>query len=53
VAPLFHDDVLSALAAAGVGHVILGGLAVNLQGVPRFTSDVDALRRVQGSLRGR
>jgi hypothetical protein len=41
VAGLFYHDVLSALAGAGVGYVIVGGVAVNLQGVPRFTADID------------
>jgi hypothetical protein len=41
VAQLFYHDVLSALSRAGVRHVVVGGMAVNLQGVPRFTSDLD------------
>jgi hypothetical protein len=49
VASLFYDDVLVALAAAGVGHVIVGGIAVNLQGVPRFTSDLDLAVAIDGT----
>ena len=41
MAQLFYHDVLLALSRAGVRHVIVGGMAVNLQGVPRFTSDLD------------
>jgi len=51
VAGLFYHDVLAELSEAGVRFVVVGGVAVNLQGVPRFTSDVDALRRVQEVLR--
>ena len=46
---LFYGDVLSALSRAGVRHVIVGGLAVNLQGVPRFTSDLDVAIAVRGT----
>ncbi len=38
---LFYEDALTALTAAGVRFVIVGGVAVNLQGVPRFTADLD------------
>ena len=48
MAQLFYTDVLSALAEAGVPHVIVGGVAVNLQGVPRFTSDLDLAVAVAG-----
>jgi len=41
VAGLFYEDVLNGLAAAGVRFVVVGGVAVNLQGVPRFTADLD------------
>lgn len=40
-AGLFYHDVLRALADAGARYVIVGGVAVNLQGVPRFTADLD------------
>jgi hypothetical protein len=48
VATLFYNDVLEALASAGVRHVIVGGVAVNLQGVPRFTSDLDLAVAIDG-----
>lgn len=48
MAELFYSDVLTALANAGVGHVIVGGVAVNLQGVPRFTSDLDLAVAIDG-----
>lgn len=38
---LFYHDALRALADAGVRFVVVGGVAVNLQGVPRFTADLD------------
>ena len=38
----------NALSRAGVRHVVVGGLAVNLQGVPRFTSDLDVAIAVDG-----
>lgn len=41
MAGLFYHDVFSALRARRVRFVVVGGVAVNLQGVPRFTADVD------------
>jgi hypothetical protein len=41
--PLFYHDVLAALAREGVRFVIVGGVAVNLRGVPRFTADLDVV----------
>jgi len=49
VAQLFYHDVLAALSSAGVHHVIVGGMAVNLQGVPRFTSDLDVAVAIDGA----
>ena len=49
MAPLFYSDVLMALADAGVAHVVVGGVAVNLQGVPRFTSDLDLAVAIDGT----
>jgi hypothetical protein len=45
VAGLFYEDVLNGLAAAGVPFVVVGGVAVNLQGVPRFTADRREIHR--------
>lgn len=45
---LFYHDALGALAAAGVPFVVVGGVAVNLQGVPRFTADLDVAVAVDG-----
>ncbi len=47
---LFYHDVLSALSAAGVPFVVVGGVAVNLQGVPRFTADVDVAVAIDGGV---
>jgi hypothetical protein len=48
VAGLFYEDVLNGLAAAGVPFVVVGGVAVNLQGVPRFTADLDVAVALDG-----
>jgi hypothetical protein len=48
VAHLFYHDVLAGLSRAGVPHVIVGGMAVNLQGVPRFTADLDVAVAIDG-----
>ena len=50
VAGLFYHDVLAALTSAGVPFVVVGGLAVNLQGVPRFTADVDLAVALDGAV---
>ncbi|HEY6006261.1 MAG TPA: hypothetical protein VIV57_25505 [Anaeromyxobacter sp.] len=47
-AGLFYHDVLAALSRAGVPFVVVGGLAVNLHGVPRFTADVDVAVAFEG-----
>jgi hypothetical protein len=41
VSDLFYHDALAALCEARIPFVIVGGVAVNLQGVPRFTADLD------------
>lgn len=38
---LFYHDALSALAEQEVRFVVVGGVAVNLRGVPRSTADLD------------
>lgn len=48
MAGLFYHDVLSALTSAGVPFVVVGGVAVNLQGVPRFTADLDVAVALDG-----
>jgi len=48
VAGLFYHDVLAALSQGGVRFVVVGGVAVNLQGVPRFTSDLDLAVALDG-----
>jgi hypothetical protein len=50
---LFYHDVLEALAAAGVPFVVVGGVAVNLQGVPRFTADLDVAVALDGEILSR
>lgn len=39
--PLDPEELLRAFAAAGVRHVLVGGLAVNAHGVIRSTKDMD------------
>jgi len=39
--PIFLRDLLSALSDESVPHAVVGGVAVNLHGVPRMTYDVD------------
>jgi hypothetical protein len=48
VAGLFYHDVLAALSEGRVRFVVVGGVAVNLQGVPRFTSDLDLAVALDG-----
>lgn len=38
---MFYEEVLRALARHEVRYLILGGMAVNLHGVPRMTGDLD------------
>lgn len=38
---LFYHDIFRALLEARVRYVVVGGVALNLQGVPRFTADLD------------
>lgn len=53
MAPLFYHDVLAALRRASIRHVIVGGMAVNLQGVPRFTADLDIAVAIDDGSLGR
>lgn len=45
---LFYHDVFRVLRDAKVRYVVVGGIAVNLQGVPRFTADVDVAVALEG-----
>lgn len=38
---MFYEEVLRALAQHEVRYLVLGGMAVNLHGVPRMTGDLD------------
>ncbi len=46
---LFYHDVFSALIGAQARFVVVGGVAVNLQGVPRFTADLDLAVALDGA----
>ncbi len=50
---LFYHDALAALTGAGVPFVVVGGVAVNLQGVPRFTADLDVAVALEGAILAR
>jgi nucleotidyltransferase AbiEii toxin of type IV toxin-antitoxin system len=50
---LFYHDVLAALSEGGVPFVVVGGVAVNLQGVPRFTADLDVAVALDGAILAR
>lgn len=40
---MFYQDVFSALGRAGVKYLVVGGLALNLYGIPRMTADLDLM----------
>lgn len=40
---VFYEDVFRALSRYGVRYLIVGGVAVNLLGVPRMTKDLDLM----------
>ena len=40
---MFIQQLLDALAGAGVAYCVVGGVAVNLHGVPRMTYDIDVM----------
>lgn len=40
---MFYEDVFKALNKHNVRYVVVGGTAVNLHGVPRFTADLDII----------
>lgn len=40
---MYYEKVLRELNASGVRYIVAGGIAVNLHGVPRTTSDLDIL----------
>ena len=44
---MYYFDILTALAQAQVRYLIVGGLAVNLHGVPRVTQDIDIIISVE------
>ncbi len=45
---LFYHRALRCLTAERVRFVVVGGVAVNLQGVPRFTADLDVAVALDG-----
>lgn len=45
---LFYHQALRALTEHDVRFVVVGGVAVNLQGVPRFTADLDVAVALDG-----
>ena len=50
---MFISELFAALEAAGIEYAVVGGVAVNLHGVPRMTYDVDlVVATTVASLRG-
>jgi predicted nucleotidyltransferase len=48
---LFYESVLRALNRNGVRYLVVGGVAVNLWGIPRMTRDLDIMAALdQGNL---
>jgi hypothetical protein len=43
------DELIAALADAGVDYVLIGGLAVGAHGFPRATKDIDIVPAPDGS----
>jgi hypothetical protein len=50
---LFYLDLLGALERHRVRYLLVGGLAMNLHGVPRMTMDVDIMLALDGENLGR
>ncbi len=40
---MFYVDILTEIYQKGVKYLIVGGLAVNLHGIPRVTQDIDLI----------
>lgn len=40
---MYYDELLQSLNQRGIAYLIVGGLAVNLHGVPRSTQDIDLI----------
>lgn len=40
---MYYEAVFRALADRGVRYLVVGGMAVNLHGVPRLTADLDVM----------
>ena len=46
---VFIEELVRALSRHGVGYALVGGVAVNLHGVPRMTYDIDIVVRTDES----
>ncbi|MEW6221779.1 MAG: hypothetical protein AB1476_00450 [Candidatus Hadarchaeota archaeon] len=46
---MYYEKVLRELNARGILYIVAGGIAVNLHGVPRATSDLDILLYLESS----
>jgi len=46
---VYYERVLRELNCRGVEYIVVGGIAVNLHGVPRATADLDLLLRMESS----
>lgn len=43
-----YESVFRAFSESGIRYLIVGGVAVNLHGYPRFTNDIDILLALDG-----
>ncbi len=46
---MFYDELMVEMQKNGIRYLLVGGLAVNLHGVPRFTHDVDIIISMEPS----
>jgi hypothetical protein len=40
---LYYEDIFSALGGADIRYLVIGGVALNLHGIPRMTTDLDLM----------
>jgi hypothetical protein len=40
---LYYEDIFSALESSDIRYLVIGGVALNLHGIPRMTTDLDLM----------
>ncbi|MBI2754701.1 MAG: nucleotidyl transferase AbiEii/AbiGii toxin family protein [Betaproteobacteria bacterium] len=50
---MFYTEFFQALEEAGVRYLVVGGIAVNLHGINRFTADIDLMLAMDAQNLGR